>query len=274
MWLLALLLLIERRSVRRFRFCPRKRSRVIHQVVFFQLFLRRLFNQLSRRDRRKWWRWCWWWCRRRWRRERRERTRKRATAIFIGFFCCRGIIFASPRMRSDDFFPSVRRRACTDLLQKENNKNNNKNNKNNNKNTINNNDAMITVLVCVWKVTKVLRDVSRSSNLCVAAAQRKSGRKKTSVKNLTWVQRRRKELLLKERKEQKKAEEKRVSTHTHCAVTTDVSDKNASLKDDVFYRGRGAIAACDATTTTTTTTTTRNTETNSRGDFPASFSEK
>ena len=42
-------------------------------------------------------------------------------------------------------------------------------------------------------------------------------------------------------------------------------------KDDVFYRGRGAIAACDATTTTTTT---RNTETNARGDFPASLSEK
>jgi len=42
-------------------------------------------------------------------------------------------------------------------------------------------------------------------------------------------------------------------------------------KDDVFYRGRGAIAACDATTTTTST---RNTETNARGDFPASLSEK
>jgi len=42
-------------------------------------------------------------------------------------------------------------------------------------------------------------------------------------------------------------------------------------KDDVFYRGRGAIAACDATTTTTTT---RNKETNARGDFPASLSEK
>ena len=69
--------------------------------------------------------------------------------------------------------------------------------------------------------------------------------------------------------EQKKAEEKSFP-HTHC-VTTDVSDKNASLKDDVFYRGRGAIAACDATTTTTTT---RNTETNARGDFPASLSEK
>jgi hypothetical protein len=42
------------------------------------------------------------------------------------------------------------------------------------------------------------------------------------------------------------------------------------VKDDVFYRGRGAIAACDATTTTTT----RNKETNARGDFPASLSEK
>ena len=31
--------------------------------------------------------------------------------VLFVIFCCRGI-FASPRMRSDDFFPSARRRSC------------------------------------------------------------------------------------------------------------------------------------------------------------------
>ena len=162
------------------------------------------------------------------------------------------------------FLPRVVVRACTNALQKENK------NKNNN----NSDDRWF---FCVrLKSHAYVRDVSRSSNLSVfflRARERVGKKKKKRVKNLTFLKKFNKD------EEEEKREKSSLSVlfnkSTHAEKSRESAyAENSSLKDDVFSRGRGAITACDATTTTTTTTTRRNTETNSRGDFPASFSEK